>query len=259
VRWGLNCYNRNPDALPCGGAGGRPAEDLQNPVIQIILASDPPQALPILSTPGILPCPSTAHSFPRHFRFASFKILRLLSDLELEETSRVDREENTKMKSLGATGNPGEGQVPWVFNKESLGFCSKDSADPLTELKPKPLKPGSMRMIAQILAILVMILLPAGGYGSPLSDELYNQPLPSLNAKIVLVIDFYRAFHVYESLLDVRIEEGITFAIELSNPNTHELEQMKDFLGKNFSNLKKHGFSKLSIWIGKTRYVWDVK
>ena len=127
------------------------------------------------------------------------------------------------------------------------------------ELKPKNLGPGSMRRAAQILAILGMILLPAGGYGSSLSDELYKQPVASLNAKIVMVTNFYRAFHVYESLLDVRIEEGIAFAIELSNPNTHELKQMKDFLGNNLINLKKHGFSKLSIWIGKTRYVWDVK
>ena len=171
----------------------------------------------------------------------------------------VDREENMKMKSLGATANPDEGQVPWFFNKQSLSFYPEDSGDPLTELKPKTLRPGSMRMIAQILAILVMILLPAGGYGSPLSDELYNQPVPSLNAKIVMVTNFYRAFHVYESLVDVRIEEGITFAIELSNPNTHELKYMKDFLGNNFRNLKRHGFSKLSIWIGKTRYVWEVK
>ena len=116
-----------------------------------------------------------------------------------------------------------------------------------------------MRRIAQILAILVMILLPAGGYGFSLSDELYKQPAASLNAKILMVTNFYRAFHVYESLLDVRIEEGIAFAIELSNPNAHELKQMKDFLGNNLINLKKHGFSKLSIWIGKTRYVWDVK
>lgn len=171
----------------------------------------------------------------------------------------VDREENMKMKSLGATANPGEGQVPWFFNKESLSFYPEDSGDPLTELKPKTLRPGSLRMIAQILAILVMILLPAGGYGSPLSDELYNQPVPFLNAKIVMVINFYRAFHVYESLVDVRIEEGITFAIELRNPNTHELKHMKEFLGNNFSNLKRHGFSKLSVWIGKTRYVWEVK
>jgi hypothetical protein len=116
-----------------------------------------------------------------------------------------------------------------------------------------------MGRVAQILAILVMILLPSGGYGSPLSDELHNQPVPSLDAKIVMVTTFYRAFHVYECLVDVRIEEGITFAIELSNPNTHELKQMKDFLGNNFSNLKRHGFSKLSIWIGKTRYVWEVR
>ena len=116
-----------------------------------------------------------------------------------------------------------------------------------------------MGRVAQILAILVMILLPAGGYGSPLSAELHNHPVPSLDAKIVMVTAFYRAFHVYECLVDVRIEEGITFAIELSNPNTHELKRMKDFLGNNFSNLKRHGFSKLSIWIGKTRYVWEVR
>jgi len=116
-----------------------------------------------------------------------------------------------------------------------------------------------MRGVAQILAILVMVLLPAGGYGSPLSDELHNQPPPSLNAKIVTIINFYRAFHVYECLVDVRIEEGSTFAIELKDPNTPELKQMKEFLGNNFSNLKRHGFSKLSILTGKTRYVWEVK
>lgn len=164
-----------------------------------------------------------------------------------------------KMKSLGATANPVEGQVPWLFHKESLSFYPEDSGDHLTQLKPKTLRPGSMGRVAQILAILVMILLPAGGYGSPLSDELHNQAVPSLDAKIVMVTTFYRAFHVYECLVDVRIEEGITFAIELSNPNTHELKQMKDFLGNNFSNLKRHGFSKLSIWIGKTRYVWEVR
>jgi len=177
----------------------------------------------------------------------------------LRGRSVVDRGENMDMKPPGATASPGEGQVPWFFNKKPLSFYLEDSGDPLTELKPKTLRPGSIRMTAQILAILVMILLPAGGYGSPLSDELYNQPVPSLNAKIVMVTNFYRAFHVYESLVDVRIEEGITFAIELSNPNTHELKYMKDFLGNNFSNLKRHGFSKLSIWIGKARYVWDVK
>jgi hypothetical protein len=171
----------------------------------------------------------------------------------------VDREENMKMKSLVATANPGESQVPCLFNKESLGFYPEDSADHFKELKPKTLRPGSMRRVAQILAILVMILLPAGGYGSPLSGELHNQPVRSLNEKIVMVTNFYRTFHVYECLVDVRIEDGITFAIELSDPNTHELNQIKDFLGTNFSNLKRHGFSKLSIWIGKTRYVWDVK
>ena len=163
------------------------------------------------------------------------------------------------MKSLGATANPVEGQVPWLFHKESLSLYPEDSGDHLTLLKPNTLRTGSMGRVAQILAILVMILLPAGGYGSPLSDELHNQPVPSLDAKIVMVTTFYRAFHVYECLVDVRIEEGITFAIELSNPNTHELKQMKDFLGNNFSNLKRHGFSKLSIWIGKTRYVWEVR
>jgi hypothetical protein len=163
------------------------------------------------------------------------------------------------MKSLRATANPVEGQVPWSFHKEPLSFYPGDRGDHLTELKPKTLRPGSMRRVAQILAILVMVLLPAGGYGSPLSEELQNQPVPSLNAKIVMVTNFYRAFHVYECLVDVRIEEGITFTIELKNPNTPELKQMKDFLGNNFSNLKRHGFTKLSILTGKTRYVWEVK
>jgi len=163
------------------------------------------------------------------------------------------------MKSLGATANPVEGQVPWSFHKESLSFYPGDSGDHLTELKPKTLRPGSVRGVAQFLAVLILVLLPAGGYGSPLSDELYNQPLPSLNAKIVMVTNFYRAFHVYRCLVDVRIEEGITFAIELRNPNTYELKQMKDFLGDNFSNLKRHGFSRLSILTGENRYVWEVK
>jgi hypothetical protein len=60
-------------------------------------------------------------------------------------------------------------------------------------------------------------------------------------------------------LVDVRIEDGVVFAIELSDPNVHALKRMKDFLGNNFSNLKKHGFSKLSIYIGKTRYIWEIK
>jgi hypothetical protein len=171
----------------------------------------------------------------------------------------VHREINMKMKSPGAAGNPGEGRVPWFSNKVPLGFYPENRGDYLRELKPKTLKPGSMIMMAQILAILVMILLPAGGYGSPLSDELYSQPAPSLDAKIEMVTDFYRMFHLYECLVDVRIEEGITFAIELNNPNPHELEQMRDFLGNHFSNLKRHGFSKLSILIGRTRYVWEVK
>ncbi len=164
-----------------------------------------------------------------------------------------------KRISLGAKANPGEGQVPGFFDKESLSFYPDDRGDPLTEGKPKTLRPGLIGRVAPILAILVMILLPAAGYGSPLSDELYNQPIPSLNKKIVMVTDFYRTFHVHECLVDVRIEEGIIFAIELIDPNTYELKKMKDFLGNNFSNLKRHGFSKLSIWIGKTRYIWEVK
>jgi len=114
-------------------------------------------------------------------------------------------------------------------------------------------------MIAQTLAILVMIFLPAGGFGSPLSEELYNQPVPSLNEKIVMVTDFYRAFHIYDCLVEVRIEDGATFAIELDNPNDLDVRRMQDFLGVNFSNLKRHGFRKLSIRIGETQYVWDLK
>ena len=171
----------------------------------------------------------------------------------------VDREINMKMKYPGAEANPGDGRVPWSPPKESLGFYAEDRGDYLTVSKPKTLKPGSMIMAAQIMVVLVMILLPAGGYGSPLSNELYRQPAPSLDARIEMVTDFYRMFHLYECLVDVRIEEGITFAIELNKPNAHELEKMRDFLGNHFSNLKRHGFSKLSISIGKTRYVWEVK
>jgi hypothetical protein len=125
--------------------------------------------------------------------------------------------------------------------------------------KSKTLRPRPMRTVPQILTILVMILLPTGGFGSPLGNELYNQPIPSLNEKIVMVTDFYRAFHIYGCLVDVRIEEGLTFGIELINPNAYELKQMKDFLGNDFSNLKRYGFTKLSIRIGATRYVWEVK
>jgi hypothetical protein len=171
----------------------------------------------------------------------------------------VDGEKNMKRKSLGALASPGNGQVPCILNKESLGFYQKDSGDLLIELKPKTLRPGSMRRVAQILTILVMILLPRGGFGSPLGNELYNQPVPPLYEKIVMVADFYRAFHIYECLVDVKIEDGFTFDIELINPNAHELRQMKDFLGNDFSKLKRHGFSRLSIRIGKTRYVWEVK
>ena len=162
-------------------------------------------------------------------------------------------------RSLGTMVNPGHGKVPCIFNKQSLGFYQKDSGDLPIELKPKTLRPGSMRRVAQILTTLVMILLPTGGFGSPLGNELYNQPVPPLYEKIVMVADFYRAFHIYECLVDVKIEDGFTFDIELINPNAHELRQMKDFLGNDFSKLKRHGFSRLSIRIGKTRYVWEVK
>jgi hypothetical protein len=171
----------------------------------------------------------------------------------------VDGEKSMKRKSLGALVNPGNEQVSCILNKESLTSDQKGNRDLLIELKPKTLRPGSMRRVAQILIILVTILLPAGGFGSPLSNELYNQPVPALYEKIVMVADFYRAFRIYECLVDVRIEDGFTFDIELINPNAHELRRMKDFLGNNFSKLKKHGFSKLSIRIEKTRYVWEVK
>jgi len=171
----------------------------------------------------------------------------------------VEGEENMKMKSLEAMVSPGQRPVPCKPNGGFLSFYAKGRGDRLIELKPKILRPRSMRMVAQTLTILVMILLPAGGWGSPLSDELYNEPVSSLNEKIVMVTDFFRAFHIYECLVDVRIEEGGTFDIKLRNPNPHELQRMKDFLGKHFSNLKRHGFSKLSIRIGETRYVWEVK
>jgi len=164
-----------------------------------------------------------------------------------------------KKKSLAALVNPGNGQVQCYRIEGALSFYQKDSGDLLTELKPKTLRLGSMRRVAQILTIVGMILLPTGGFGSPLSNELYNQPVPPLYEKIVMVTDFYRAFHIYDCLVAVRIVEGITFDIELIDPNAHELKQMKDFLGNNFSKLKRHGFSKLSIRIGETQYVWDVK
>ena len=162
-------------------------------------------------------------------------------------------------KPLEAMVNPGHGQVPSNLNEGCPACYQKDSGNLLIELKPKTLRPGSMRRVAQILAIVGMILLPTGGFGSPLSNELYNQPVPALYEKIVMVADFYRAFHIYECLVDVRIEDGFTFDIELINPNAHELRHMKDFLGNNFSKLKRHGFNKLSIRIGKTRYVWEIK
>jgi hypothetical protein len=171
----------------------------------------------------------------------------------------VDGEENVKRKSLGTMVNPGNGQVPCILNKESLGFYQKDSGDLLIELKPRTLRLRSMRRVAQILTILVMILLPTGGFGSPLSNELYNQAAPALNEKIVMVTDFYRAFHIYDCLVAVRIEEGVTFDIELSDPNDHALRRMQDFLGKGFSKLKRHGFSRLSIRIGETQYIWEVR
>ncbi len=127
------------------------------------------------------------------------------------------------------------------------------------KLKPKTLGPRSRRIVAQTLAILIMIILPAVGLGGSLGDELYNQPIPSPSEKIVMVTDFIRTFHIYDCLMSVQIEEGVTFGIELSNPNDHELKRMQDFLGKGFSRLKRHGFSRLSIRIGETRYIWEVK
>jgi hypothetical protein len=171
----------------------------------------------------------------------------------------VGGEKNMKRKSLGALVNPGHGQVQCYRIGGALNSQQKDSGNLLMELKPKALRPGSMRRVAQILTLFVMILLPTGGFGSPLSEELYNQPVPGLYEKISLLTDFYRAFHIYECLVAVRIEEGVTFDIELSDPNDHELKRMQDFLGENFSKLKRHGFSRLSIRIGETRYVWEVK
>ena len=171
----------------------------------------------------------------------------------------MDGEEIMKRKSPGAMVNSGNGQVPCTLNSESLGFYQKDSGDLLMEWKPKTLSLRSMKRVAQILTFLVMILLPTGGFGSPLGDELYNQPVPPLNEKIVMVTDFYRAFHIYDCLVAVRIEEGVTLDIELSDPNDHDLRRMQDFLGKGFSKLKRHGFSRLSIRIGETRYVWEVR
>ena len=171
----------------------------------------------------------------------------------------MDGEENMKKKSLGAMVNPGNGQVQCYQIEGALSSYQKDSGNLLIELKPKTLRLRSMRRVAQVLTILVTILLPTGGFGSPLSNELYNQPVPALYEKIVMVADFYRAFRIYQCLVDVKIEDGFTFDIELINPNAHELRQMKDFLGNNFSKLKRFGFSKLSIRIGKTRYVWEVK
>jgi hypothetical protein len=164
-----------------------------------------------------------------------------------------------KRKFLGGLVNAGNGQVPWFLNKEFLSFYRKSSGDLLMELKPKTLRRRSMRRVAQVLTILVMILLPTGGFGSPLSNELYNQSVPALYEKIVMVADFYRAFHVYQCLVDVKIEDGFTFDIELINPNAYELRQMKNFLGNDFGKLKRHGFSRLSIRIGENRYVWEVK
>ena len=164
-----------------------------------------------------------------------------------------------KRKPLEGMVNPGNGQIPRNLNEGSLPFYQKDSGDLLVELKCKTLRLRSMRRVAQILTIFVMILLPTGGFGSPLSEELYNQPVPGLYEKISLLTDFYRAFHIYECLVAVRIEEGVTFDIELSDPNDHELKRMQEFLGSGFSKLKRHGFSKLSIRIGETQYIWEVK
>ena len=164
-----------------------------------------------------------------------------------------------KRKPLEGMVNPGNGQIPRNLNEGSLAFYQKDSGNLLMESKPKTLRLRSMRRVAQILTIFVMILLPTGGFGSPLSDELYNQPVPSLNEQVVMVTDFYRTFHIYECFVAVRIEEGVTFDIELSDPNDHELKRMQEFLGSGFSKLKRHGFSRLSIRIGEIQYIWEVK
>ena len=115
------------------------------------------------------------------------------------------------------------------------------------------------KTIHKILIILVTILLPASVFGSPLTKYLINQPIPGQYEKIVIVTDFYRTFHIYPSLIDVRIEDGSTFIVELWEPDKLELTQMKNFLGHDFSNLKKYGFTKLSIQIGETKYIWEVK
>jgi hypothetical protein len=167
-------------------------------------------------------------------------------------------EGNMERKSLGTMMNSGNGQAPCRRNAASLSSSQRGSGDRTHELNSKTLGPSSIRVVLWILTILV-VLLPTGGFGSPLGDELYKQPVPLLHQKIKMVADFYRAFHIYECLVDVRIEEGMTFEIELNNPNAYELKQMKDFLGDDFSNLKRYGFSKLSIRIGATRYVWEVK
>ena len=111
----------------------------------------------------------------------------------------------------------------------------------------------------KVLIALVMIFLPSSGFGSPLSKYLFDQPAPGQYEKMVIVTDFYRTFHIYPSLIDVRIEDGGTFSVELCEPDKLELTQMKNFLGQDFSNLKKYGFTKLSIQIGETKYIWEVK
>ncbi len=113
--------------------------------------------------------------------------------------------------------------------------------------------------IRKILIVLVMIFLPASVFGSPLTKYLLDQPVPGQYEKMVIVTDFYRTFHIYPSLIDVRIEDGNTFSVELFEPDKLELTQMKNFLGQDFSNLKKYGFTKLSIQIGETKYIWEVK
>jgi hypothetical protein len=171
----------------------------------------------------------------------------------------MEEEEKSKRRSLETMVSPGHGTSPCNLEGGALSFFRKGSGNFFVGLKPKTLKTRSKRMVAQILTILVMILLPAGGFGASLSEELYNQPVPSLNEKIVMVTDFIRAFHIYECLVAVRIEEGVTFDIELNDPNDQELKRMQDFLGNGFSRLKRHGFSRLSIRIGETRYIWEVK
>jgi len=171
----------------------------------------------------------------------------------------MGEEEEGRKKFSKTTVSGGGGIDPGKLDGGPLRFCPKGGGNFPVGPIPQTLRARSIRVVAQILIILFMILLPAGGFGASLRDELYNQPVPSLSDKMAMVTDFIRAFHVYECLVAVRIEEGVTFDIELDDPNDHVLKRMQDFLGKGLSRLKRHGFSRLSIRIGETRYIWEVK